>query len=102
MIEPSTVWKSEPAGESPQPHTVDLGLLVTPALDDDDVQSLAEEVKLELARRYPGVDGQITADRHLLVPPPARLADVFDAARTRLLDRNWDLAVYVTELPLRV
>ena len=53
MIEPSTVWKSEPAGESPQPHTVDLGLLVTPALDDDDVQSLAEEVKLELARRYP-------------------------------------------------
>ena len=102
MIEPSTVLKTEPAGESPQPHTVDLGLLVTPALDDDVVRSLAEAVEQELARRYPGVDWRITADRHVLVPPPARLADVFDAARTRLLDRNWDLAVHVTELPLRV
>src|SRR6201996_453048 len=102
MIEPSTESKTEPAGEAPQPHTVDLGLLVTPALDDDVVRSLAEEVAQELARRYPGVEWQITADRDLLVSPPARLADVFDAARTQLLDRNWDLAVHVTELPLRV
>src|ERR1700761_2000606 len=102
MIEPSTESKTEPAGEAPQPHTVDLGLLVSPALDDDVVRSLAEEVAQELARRYPGVEWQITADRDLLVAPPARLADVFDAARRRLLDRNWDLAVHVTELPLRV
>ena len=85
-----------------QPHHVDLGLLVTPALDDDVVRDLAEDVEQELARRYPGVDWQITAARDLLVAPPARLADVFDAARRRLLDRNWDIAVHVTELPLRV
>lgn len=85
-----------------QPHTVDLGLLVTPALDDDVARGLAEDVEQELARRYPGVDWQIAAVRDLLVAPPARLAEVFDAARTRLLDRNWDLAVHVTELPLRV
>jgi hypothetical protein len=48
------------------------------------------------------VEWRITTDRDLLVSPPARLADVFDAARTRLLDRNWDLAVHVTELPLRI
>jgi uncharacterized membrane protein len=101
MIEASTVWESEPARGSPQPHTVDLGLLVTPALDDD-MGSLADDVEQELARRYPGVDWQIRAVRDPLVPPPARLADVFDAARMRLLDRNWDLAVHVTELPLRV
>jgi hypothetical protein len=102
MIEPSTVSEAEPAGESPAPHTVDLGLLVTPALGDEAAPSLAEDVEQELARRYPGVDWQITADRDLLVAPPARLAEVFDAARTRLLDRNWDIAVHVTELPLRV
>jgi uncharacterized membrane protein len=94
--------ETEPAGESTQPHTVDLGLLVTPALDDDVARSLAEDVEQELARRYPGVDWRITVVRDLLVPPPARLADVFDAARTRLLDRSWDLVVHVTELPLRV
>jgi len=102
MIEPPTVLETEPHGASPQRHTVDLGLLVTPALDDDVVRSLAEDVQQELARRYPGVDWMITVVRDLLVPPPARLADVFDAARTRLLDGNWDLAVLVTELPLRV
>jgi hypothetical protein len=102
MIEPSTGWETAPAGESAQPHTVDLGLLVTPALGDEAVRNLAEDVEQELGRRYPGVDWQITAERDLLVPPPARLADIFDAARTRLLDRNWDIAVHVTELPLRV
>jgi uncharacterized membrane protein len=102
LVEPSTVWETEPAEGSPQPHTVKLGLLVTPALDDDIVRGLAEDVAQELARRYPGVDWQITAIRDLLVPPPARLADVFDAARTQLLDRSWDLVVHVTELPLRV
>jgi uncharacterized membrane protein len=102
MTEPTTARQTEPVGASPHPHTVNLGLLVTPALDEDVVRSLAEDVEQELARRYPGVNWQITAVRDLLVPPPARAADVFDAARTRLLDRNWDLAVHVTELPLRV
>ncbi|HEX3801963.1 MAG TPA: hypothetical protein VHV75_03905 [Solirubrobacteraceae bacterium] len=97
-----TASETNPTGGLPQPHTVELGLLVTPALDDDVVRSLAEEVGEELARRYPGVEWQITAERDLLVSPPARLADVFDTARTRMLDRNWDLAVHVTELPLRI
>ncbi len=102
MTEPSATRATEASGGSTQPHTVDLGFLVTPALDEDAARSLADGVKRELARRYPGVDWQITTDRDLLVSPPARLADVFDAARTRLLDRNWDLAVHVTELPLRI
>lgn len=101
-IEPTAGRETEPAGGSPQAHTVDLGLLVTRALDDDVVESLAEDVERELALRYPGVKWQITADRDLLVPLPARLTELFDAARTRLLDRNWDLAVHVSELPLRV
>lgn len=102
VIEPSRVWEEEPAPAPPESNTVDLGLVVTPALDDDVVRSLADDLEQELARRYPGVDWRIIAVRDVLVTPPARLADVFDATRARLLDRNWDLAVQVTDLPLRV
>src|ERR1700761_3563742 len=79
MTEPSVISGTESGEPRPQPHPVDLGLLVTPALDDDAVRGLAEDVERELAQRYPGVDWRITAVRDLLVPPPARLAEVFDA-----------------------
>ena len=45
---------------------------------------------------------KITAVRDALVTAPAALPEVFDAARSQLLDRDWDLVVHVTELPLRV
>jgi uncharacterized membrane protein len=98
----ASVWEEEPAAAPGLSNAVDLGLVVTPALDDDVVRSLAGDLERELARRYPGVDWRIMAVREVVVTPPAQLADVFDATRTRLLDRNWDLAVHVTELPLRV
>jgi uncharacterized membrane protein len=82
--------------------TVELGLVVTPVLDEEVVERLDVEVARVLAERYPGVNWKVTAVRDSLVTPPAPLSDVFDAARSRLLDENWDLVVYVTELPLRV
>lgn len=76
--------------------------MVTPALDAEAVRRLADDLGRELAERYPDVSWNITAVRDALVTPPAALSEVFDATRSRLLDGNWDLAVYVTELPLRV
>jgi uncharacterized membrane protein len=83
-------------------HVIDLGLVVTPALDAQAVERLVEDVGRELAERYPDVKWRITAVRDTLVTPPAALAEVFDAARSRLLDEGWDLLVHVTDLPLRV
>jgi hypothetical protein len=92
----------EPDGGSERPPTVELGLVVTPVLDEEVVEKLDEEVARVLAERYPGVQWKVTAVRDSLVTPPAPLSDVVDAARSRLLDEDWDLVVYVTELPLRV
>jgi hypothetical protein len=82
--------------------TVELGVVVTPVLEPEAIEKLDEEVARLLAKRYPGVNWKVTAVRDSLVAPPAPLSDVVDAARSRLLDENWDLVVYVTELPLRI
>jgi uncharacterized membrane protein len=81
---------------------IHLGLVVTPALDAEDVEKLVRDLEPVLAERYPGVKWKITAVRESLLRPPAELAELVDAARSRLLDENWDLVVHVTELPLRI
>ena len=89
------------SGEERRP-TITLGLVVTPLLEAEAVEQLATDVQRELAERYPDVGWEITAVRDALVTPPAALAEVVDAARSRLLDEHWDLVVHVTELPLRI
>ncbi|HEV3053991.1 MAG TPA: hypothetical protein VGX45_05000 [Solirubrobacteraceae bacterium] len=79
-----------------------LGLVVTPVLDSPAVANLAEEVERALAERYPDVGWSVSAVRDSLVTAPTPLAEVVDAARSRLLDEQWDLVVHVTELPLRI
>src|ERR1700739_476199 len=81
---------------------IHLGLVMTPALDAGDVEKLMRELERVLAERYPGVNWKITAVRESLLAPPAELAELVDAARSRLLDENWDLIVHVTALPLRI
>lgn len=82
--------------------TIHLGVVVTPALDDRAVEKLAEELADELADRHPGMSWRISMVRELLLTPPATLPDIVDAARSRLMAEDWDLVVYVTELPLRI
>lgn len=75
---------------------------MTPLLESEAVGALAEEVARELTARYPHVGWQVVAVREALVTPPARLAEIVDAARSRLLDEDWDLVVHVTELPMLI
>jgi uncharacterized membrane protein len=79
-----------------------LGVVVTPTLDEAAVEKLAEDLPKALSTRYPGVDWELAIVRELLLTPPATLPDVVDAARSRLLEEDWDLVVYVTELPLSI
>src|ERR1700749_3369156 len=81
---------------------IDVGLVVTPALDAEDVENLPRDLERVLAERYPAVNWKITAVRESLLAPPAELTELVDAARSRLLEENWDLVVLVTELPLRI
>jgi hypothetical protein len=81
--------------------SIQLGLVVSPALDEPLALELRDELHRLLSERYASVDWDIALLRDPLVTPPVDLTDLVDAARRRLLDEDWDLAVVVTELPLR-
>jgi uncharacterized membrane protein len=103
----TAIGDAETAVAAAQPSTngavtIHLGVVVTPALDERAIEKLAEDLSEQLSERYPGVKWEITVVRELLLTPPAALPDVVDAARSRLLTEDWDLVVYVTELPLRI
>jgi hypothetical protein len=81
---------------------VDLGLIVAPGLGEDVTQELLHELEGVLCERYPNIEWRTALVRDPLVTPPARLTDLVDATRDRMLLEEWDLAVLVTDLPLRL
>jgi hypothetical protein len=81
---------------------VKLGLIVSPAIDQDVAEAIREELQEALAERYPEVSWDIHLAREALAPPPVHLTELVSAARERLLAEDWDLALVITELPLRL
>jgi hypothetical protein len=76
--------------------------VVAPGLARDLTEGIAENLLDDLRGRFGSVDwhADLVVDR--LVVPPALTTELFDAARTRLLEQDWDLGVVVTDLPLRL
>jgi hypothetical protein len=81
---------------------VKLGLIVSPAIDQMAADELAAELGAALAERYPEVEWKQEVVTDPLAEPPAHLTELVSAARGLLLDADWDLAVGITELPLRL
>jgi hypothetical protein len=81
---------------------VKLGLIVSPAIDQPAADELAAELGAALAERYPEVEWKLEVLTDPLAEPPAHLTQLVSAARRLLLDADWDLAVAITELPLRL
>jgi hypothetical protein len=90
----------EPPGEA-RPRIV-LGVVVAPGLARDVTTGIADDLLEDLGRRYGAVDWQTQLVVDRLVSPPAAITEIVDEARRRLLERDWDLGVVVTDLPLRV
>ena len=63
---------------------------------------LGDRLAALLAERYPSVGWEVFLVRDPLVEPPVGLSELVDAARLRLLEEGWDLAVAITDLPLRL
>jgi hypothetical protein len=84
-----------------QPSVV-LGVVVAPGLARDVTAKVVAEVADDLIALDTGVDWRTELRVDRLVVPPAHTTEIVDAARQKLLDENWDLAVVVTDLPLRV
>ena len=82
---------------------VRVGVITTPTLASGAEERLARDLEAPaaqaLSRRAVGAGAGAGEG---LVEPPARLTDLVDAARAFLLARDWDLAVVVTEVPLRL
>jgi hypothetical protein len=81
---------------------VKLGLIVSPAIDQLAADEMAAELGVALAERYPEVEWELDVLTDPLAEPPAHLTELVSAARSLLLDADWDLAVAITELPLRL
>jgi hypothetical protein len=79
-----------------------VALVAAPGLPAELCERVAGSVSDELAERYPSVRWRLSCLTDRLVAPPADVTDVVDALRTRLLDADWDLAVSITDLPLRL
>ncbi len=88
--------------EAPGRPVLQLGLVVTPVLSAEAVEKLGQDVERGLNARYPDITWEVATVRDTLVTAPTPLSEIVDAARSRLLDEDWDLVVHVTELPLRV
>ncbi|MDG4751604.1 hypothetical protein O7630_11695 [Micromonospora sp. WMMD718] len=84
------------------PAEVVVGLVAGPGAPADLAGALADELGPELSRRHPGLAWRLPVLNDRLVQPPAADADIVAAARQRLLERGWDVAVCLTDLPLRV
>jgi hypothetical protein len=81
---------------------VRLGLIVSPAIDQVAADELAADLGAALAERYPEVEWEPEVLTDPLAEPPVHLSELVSAARRLLLDADWDLAVAITELPLRL
>ncbi|TMK56308.1 MAG: hypothetical protein E6G51_10070 [Actinobacteria bacterium] len=79
-----------------------LGLIVSPAIDQVAADELAADLGAALAERYPEVEWEPEVLTDPLAEPPVHLTELVSAARSLLLDADWDLAVAITELPLRL
>jgi hypothetical protein len=83
-------------------RSVRLGVLAAPGLPEEVTAKIADDLAEDLREAY-GMLGwrtEFVVDR--LAVPPASTTELVDAARRALLERGWDLAVVVTDLPLRL
>lgn len=96
---------TSPAGRGARPAaTVTLGLLTGPGLPEELARELAAELPPLLAEH---VGDEVRWAVRPLADPVATEAgrgatELIDAARARMLRQGWDLAVVLTDLPLRV
>jgi hypothetical protein len=95
---------TDPGSTSTAPGRAQIavGLLAAPGLPAEVAESLAPELSRRLNELYPEVEWAVPLEIDSLVVPPASTTELIDAAHERLLGKDWELALALTDLPLRV
>ncbi len=92
----------EPVHGDSDPHIV-LGLVGDPGVATSLARELADgELRAELEKRLPGAGWCVEVMERRLVQPPATDAEIVKAARKTLLEKQWDVIVVLTDMPLHV
>lgn len=79
-----------------------IGLIAAPGLPSEIAKDLAEDLERSLAERYPEGRWHVPLVTDGLVTPPAPATELIDAAHRRLLREDWELAIALTDMPLRM
>ena len=87
---------------SPDPCAVVIGLVAGPGAPATLAQQLVGDLEAELRAKDPEIGWRLEVRVDPLVEPPATGTELIDATREVLLDADWDLALCLTDLPLRV
>jgi hypothetical protein len=77
-------------------------VIAAPDAPTDLGEQLKPELEDALSERFPGVEWRVVLVTDGLVTPPAHTTELVDAAHRRLLREDWELALCLTDLPLRV
>ncbi|UJA21882.1 hypothetical protein HJD18_06830 [Thermoleophilia bacterium SCSIO 60948] len=79
-----------------------VGLIAAPGLASEVADAVSEKLAGELAELYPDGDWAVPVLNDGLVEPPAPTTELVDAAHGRLMSEDWELAICLTDLPLRI
>ena len=79
-----------------------LGLIAAPGPAADLAGHLAEDLATRLQQLYPEARWHVPLVTDGLVTPPAPATELIDAAHRRLLREDWELAIALTDMPLRI
>ncbi|MGK3647197.1 hypothetical protein [Pseudarthrobacter enclensis] len=93
---------AEAPGLQQEPELL-IGLLISPPLLEVLGQDFPTAVQEALMQQHPraGVRWAVTSAEDRLGDPTAETLELLDAARERMLSKEWDLAVVLTEIPLK-
>ena len=84
-----------------RPLTLHLGVVLEPRAAELVRSALETTLSERLAARFPGTRWTVSVVHEVLTRPPAGPTELLEETRDRMLDADWDLAVVLTDSPLR-
>jgi hypothetical protein len=93
---------ARPLDARPVPADVTIGLIAAPGLAADLAEGVATDLVRTLAAHYPDANWRTRIVVDGLLPASAPTTELVDAAHRRLLAEDWEMAICLTDIPLRI